>query len=364
MTVRPILRRSVLAAAPAALAMTACTRDGSARAQPPLAADVPPLKQVAPFPVGACLMTGQLADPAFTRLLISNFSQITPEWEMKMEAILKEDGGFDFARADAIADFAQANGLRLHAHTLIWYAQSPAAFARIDGSGQAFADAYRNYILAVAGRYRGRAVGWDVVNEPTAEDGNGYRECLWRKNLGMDYAARAFQHAREADPDAILLMNDYNLETLPKKRASFLRLAESLLKAGAPLGGLGTQTHLAVNEWRPGMARDAIRDLASLGLPIHISELDITTKGGRIDIASPRDKALQQARIVGEITDAYMTLPAARQYAMTIWGVRDRDSWLTRKPYDGSDRPVFFDNQGRPKPAAAALAAAVSRSAR
>ncbi len=361
MTARPILRRSLLAVAPAALAITACSRDGPAQAQPPFAANVPPLKQVAPFPVGACVMTGQLSDPRFTGLLVPNFSQITPEWEMKMEAILREDGGFDFAHADAIADFASQNGLRLHAHTLIWYAQSPAAFARIDGSGQPFADAYRNYILAVAGRYRGRAVGWDVVNEPTAEDGEGYRDCLWRKNLGMDYAARAFHHAREADPDAMLLMNDYNLELMPKKRASFLRLAESLLKAGAPLGGLGTQTHVSLKEWRPGMARDCIRDLSSLGLPIHISELDVSTKGGRIDLASAQEKASQQARIVSEITEAYMALPPARRYAITVWGVRDRDSWLTRAPHDGSDRPVLFTDQGRPKPAAAAFAAAVTR---
>ena len=361
MTVRPILRRSLLAAAPAALAITACSRDNPAQAQPPSSANVPPLKQVAPFPVGACVMTSQFADPAFTSVLIPNFSQLTPEWEMKMEAILKDDGGFDFSRADAIAEFAQANGVRLHAHTLIWYAQTPAAFTRIDGTGQAFTEAYRNYILAVAGRYQGRAAGWDVVNEPTAEDGEGYRDCLWRKNLGMEYAARAFHHAREADPEAVLLMNDYNLELLPKKRTSFLRLAESLLKSGAPLGGLGTQTHVSLKEWRPGMAREAIRDLASLGLPIHISELDVSTKGGRIDIASPQDKAQQQARIVGEITDAYMALPAAQRYAMTIWGVRDRDSWLARPPHDGSDHPVLFTDQGRPKPAAAALVAAVSR---
>ena len=360
MTARPILRRSLLTG-PCALAITACDRNAPARAQPPTRGPVPPLKQVAPFAVGACVMTSQFSDPAFTSVLVPNFSQITPEWEMKMEAILKEDGGFDFARADAVADFAQSNGMRLHAHTLIWYAQTPAAFARIDGTGQVFADAYSNYILAVAGRYRGRAVGWDVVNEPTAEDGNGYRDCLWRKNLGMDYAARAFHHAREADPDAILLMNDYNLELMPRKRASFLRLAESLLKAGAPLGGLGTQTHVSLNEWRPGMARDAIRDLASLGLPIHISELDVSTKGGRIDLASPENKALQQARIVGEITEAYMALPAARRYAMTIWGVRDRDSWLARPPHDGSDHPVLFTDQGRPKPAAAALVDVVGR---
>ncbi len=354
-------RRALIAGLPAALALSACRQGGEAQAAAAARVDVPPLKQVAPFPVGACVMTSQLADAGFNGVLVPNFGQVTPEWEMKMEGVLKDDGGFDFTRADAIADFAAAHGMRLHAHTLIWYAQAPGAFTQIDGTGQAFADAYRNYILAVGGRYRGRAVGWDVVNEPVAEDGNGYRDCLWRKNLGMEYVARAFHHAREADPNAVLLMNDYNLELMPRKRASFLRLAESLLKAGAPLGGLGTQTHVSLGEYRPGMAREAIRDLASLGLPIHISELDVSTKGGRPDFAPPAEKAQHQARIVGEITEAFMDLHPARRYALTVWGVRDSDSWLRRAPHDGSDQPVLFDEAGRPKPAASAFVAAVSR---
>lgn len=300
------------------------------------------------------------------RLLVANFSQLTPEWEMKMEAILRDDGGFDYSRPDAIADFAAQQGLRLHGHTLIWHAQQPAAFERIDGQGKAFADAYRNYILAVAGRYQGRVVGWDVVNEAVAEDGDGYRDCLWRKNLGMDYSALAFHHAREADPTVPLFLNDYNLENNPKKRATFLRLAEDLLKAGAPLGGLGTQTHVAF-DMPQGAIRAAIRDLAALGLPIHVSELDVTTRGegvkARLDMTPVSERLARQARVVGEAADAFMSLPAHQRYAFTVWGLRDKDSWLRHQPKagDGSDRPLLFDDAGQPKPAARALVEAVSR---
>lgn len=354
-------RRRLLHAAPA-LALIGCR--GAARAQPPVSAA--PLKQVAPFPVGCAAMTGEFADPAFAALIAANFSQLTPEWEMKMEAILREDGGFDWSKSDAIAGFAAQYGLRLHGHTLIWYAERARAFERIDGSGQAFADAYRNYILAVAGRYRGRVVGWDVVNEAINENGEGERDCLWSKNLGPDYAALAYRHAREADPDAPLFLNDYFLDTLPNKRRSFLKLAERILKSGAPLDGLGTQTHVSIH-MQPGAIKAAIRDLASLGLKIHLSELDVSTRNaegvkGALDMTPVAERLAHQARVVHEAAEAYAALPERQRYAFTIWGLRDKDSWLRRSPNagDGTDRPLLFDDDGRPKPAARAFVDAVT----
>jgi endo-1,4-beta-xylanase len=356
MTLRPN-RRAVIAALPGAASLAGCK--GHAQ-EPPLSGPTPPLKTVAPFPVGTCVSTGYFADPALTALVLQNFSQVTPEWEMKMEAILKDDGGFDFTRPDAIVDFAGRNGLRLHAHTLVWYAQKAPAFERIDGDRTAFANAYRNYIQAVAGRYRGRAVSWDVVNEAVTDDGSGYRDCLWSRNLGMAYIPEAFHLARAADEQALLFLNDYNLDSNPKKRATFLRLAESLLKAGAPLQGLGTQTHLGI-DLAPGMVTTAMRDLASLGLPIHVSELDVSTRVGRFDVASAADKSSRQARLVHEVVGAFMALPPQQRFAITTWGARDSDSWLQHGPNPpGVDKPLLFDAQSRPKQAAAAFVAAVS----
>jgi endo-1,4-beta-xylanase len=355
--ISPPTRRTLIAALPGAALLSGCKGHAQEPA-PPIA--IPPLKMVAPFPVGTCVMTSAANDPALVDLIVANFSQVTPEWEMKMEAILKDDGGFDFGRADAVADFAAAHSLRLHAHTLIWYAQKPVAFERIDGNRPAFENAYRNYIAAVAGRYRGRVVSWDVVNEAVDDDDSGgYRDCLWSRNLGMDYIPAAFHLAQAADDRAVLFLNDYNLESNPRKRAAFLRLAESLLKSGAPLQGLGTQTHIDVN-LAPGAVTTAIRDLASLGLPIHVSELDVSTRVGRFDMAGGADNALRQARLVHEVADAFMALPPRQRFAITFWGVRDRDSWLQRPPNPpGVDLPLLFDDEGRPKPAAAAFVAAL-----
>ena len=342
-----------------ALALSACrgrAQDGPERGP------APPLKSLATFPIGCCVMTSELADPTYAALLARHVSQVTPEWEMKMEYILNPDGSFRFDAPDAIAGFAKAHGMRLYATTLIWYAQDPVAFRRIDGSGQAFADAYRNYILAVAGRYRGQAAGWDVVNEAVAEDGDGLRACLWSRNLGdEDYMARAFDHAAEADPEAMRFINDYNLESLPKKRATFMGLVERLLKRGAPITGIGTQSHLNA-DLDPGAVKTAIAELASFGLPIHVSELDVSLNRAMRMLTSRDDMRQRQARLYGETAEAFAALPERQRFAFTVWGLRDRDSWLrsqTENPSPPFDEPLLFDDDGRPKPTFWALADAL-----
>jgi endo-1,4-beta-xylanase len=344
-----------LLASAGALVVSACGPKSRSQ-EPP--ANLLPLKSVCPAPVGCAVTSQRLTDPAFTDLLTRNVSQLTAEWEMKMEYILQADGAFRFDAPDAIAAFASDHQLRLFGHTLVWYAQDPAAFHPLDGKPGPFADALRNYILAVVGRYRGRAVGWDVVNEAVAEDGDGLRDCLWSRNLGqIDYMRRAFDNAREADPTAVLLINDYNLESLPKKRATFMRLVETLLKSGAPVTGIGTQSHIAA-DLKSGAVTEAIRDLASLGLPIHVSELDISLNRGRGLLSSDADLQAAQNRLAHEVAEAFAALPARQRFAFTVWGLRGGDSWL-RSPKENSgppwDQPLPFDDEGRPRPMLAAL---------
>ncbi len=334
-----------------ALALSACK--GRAEEGPPIRGPEPPLKSLAPFPIGCAAMTRELEQPDFAALFSRHFSQISPEWEMKMEYILKDDGTFRFDAPDAIAAFARAHGMKLYATTLVWYAQKPSAFLRIDGTGKPFADAYHNYILAVAGRYRGQARGWDVVNEAVAEQGDGLRDCLWSRNLGADdYMVRAFEHAAEADPNAVLFINDYNLESLPAKRATFMRLVERLLKRGAPVGGIGTQTHLDAGQ-EPGAVSRAVADLASFGLPIHVSELDVSITQARRPFTGADDLFRRQARLYREAADAFMALPERQRFAFTVWGLRDLDSWLrtpAQNPHPPADAPLLFDDAGRAKP--------------
>ena len=347
-----MLDRRALLALP--LALAACERFASAEPAVPPAR---PLKSLAPFPVGVCAKSPQFEDPAWVTLATANFSQLTPEWEMKMEYILADGPGrLRFDGPDAIAAFARHHGLRLHGHTLIWYAQGERAFAGLDRS--AFTAAFDRYIATVAGRYRGQVVSWDVVNEPVTDEGSDLRDCHWSRMLGADgYMVRAFEKARAADPDAVLFLNDYNLENTPRKGATFLRLVERLMKAGAPIGGIGTQSHLDIRI-PAGQIRAFFRDAASLGLPIHVSELDASLRSeDRVDLRPRAQWIQQQTARVGELAEAFMALPERQRFAFSVWGARDTDSWLRQgQRDDGEDQVVLFDGAGRPNPMYAAVA--------
>lgn len=356
-----ITRRLALAAP---LALAACK--GASVAQP--AVTPVALKAVAPFPVGCVVETANLDDPAFAPLFTRHFSQVTAGFEMKMEVILPEDvaigDAWRWERPDRIAAFCKVNGLRLFGHTLVWYDQTVRAFRDLDGKPN-FDNEYRRYVDTVCRRYAG-AAGWDVVNEPVNEDGEGLRDCLWSKNLGMDeHMLIAFETAAAADPNAVLFLNDYFLETRPRKRLEFMRLAERLLKKGAKLGGLGTQQHMDIDV-APGLSKAAIADLASLGLPIHVSELDVALSRKRLELRTREDQLQLQAKLVGEVAEAFVALPASQRFAFTAFGLRDKDSWLRRPPNagDGTDSPLLFDDGGQPKPAFEAVVHAIEAAKR
>ncbi|HWA61740.1 MAG TPA: endo-1,4-beta-xylanase [Caulobacteraceae bacterium] len=343
-------RRLVLAGA---AALAGCDARATGEAE---AADPPPLKSVAPFPIGCCVWAQHLDDPVLASLIADQVSQVTPEFQMKMEYIVQPDGSFRFDAPDRIAAFAREHGIRLFGHTLVWYAEKPDAFVHLDESRTSFRDAYVAYITAVVGRYRGQAVAWDVVNEAVNDDGQGWRDCLWSQKLGpLEHMRLAYETAHAADPNALLLLNDYWLERTPAKRATFLKLAEALLKAGAPLGGLGTQTHIDA-DLPKGAITAAIKDLASLGLPIHLSEMDVSID--RVQ-GFHRRGALEaaQSELYTEAAHAFSSLPARQRFAFTTWGLRDRESWLVRDL--PNDTPLLFDRDGRPKPVMRAFEAAL-----
>lgn len=345
-------RRSVLTSA---LALTACGRGATrASADPAQAAarqgPVPLLRDLAPFQIGTEIVSDDFG-PGFDAVASTQFSQITSGYELKMEYILQPDGRLRFEGGDRIAAFCAANHQALHAHTLIWYIDNPPSFQKLEGDRKAFDAAYGRYIQAVAGRYAGQARAWDVVNEPINDDGETLRESIWTRNLGLEgHFIRAHEAAREADPHALLFVNEYGLESNPKKRAKFLNFVESMLKRGVPIDGIGTQNHVNF-ELPPGQITTALRDAASLGLPVHLSEFDCSLQTDGPSLMARPDRLKAQNRLYREALEAFVALPEKQQYAFTIWGVRDKDSWLRTATWvkDHTDAPLLFDDDARRK---------------
>lgn len=353
-------RRGVLLAT---LACVACGESFTRSADAAGAALPVPLRRAAPFPVGSILSTEKMKDAAYLEAFQQQFSQFTPEWEMKMGPMLTGDGRLVSEKADMLAAFASAQGLAMHGTTLVWYKNPPPYFQKLAGDKAAFAKAYGRYIREVTERFAGVARGWDVVNEPLTDEGE-LRDCLWSRTLGGEsYIRLAFDHAAAGDPKAVRFLNEYDLERKPKKRAAFLRLVERQLKAGAKIGGLGSQSHIDIDT-DPAEIALTIKELAQFGLPVHVSELDISTARGVTDLRSDAAKLEQQAEVARALAGAFVALPPAQRYAFTLWGFEDADSWLLKPPMagirGGTESPLAFSAGRRPKPMAQALAEAFS----
>jgi endo-1,4-beta-xylanase len=207
-------------------------------------------------------------------------------------------------------------------------------------------------------RYAGKVKAWDVVNEPMSDGNGGLRTSgntsipsprpgdwfFWGDYLGRTAALHAFQYARTADPNALLFINDYNLETNTAKLDSLINYVKELQGEGAHIDGIGTEMHIAYNTSRTGIDA-AFVALAATGLKVRISELDVAINPGKATgFTSPPDPTLlaSQADTYHYVVSSYIkNVPAAQRFGITIWGVDDAQTWLTTSA--STDFPLLFD---------------------
>ncbi|TZF85603.1 hypothetical protein FW774_00545 (plasmid) [Pedobacter sp. BS3] len=225
-------------------------------------------------------------------------------------------------------------------------------------------DAMKTFITGMLTHYKGKVKAWDVVNEPMADGNSGLRVkdnssipqgakdfFFWSDYLGRDYALKAFQYAKAADPDALLFINDYGLESNQAKLDSLIKYVTYLKGKGAKIDGIGTQMHISWNTSRAGIDA-AFQKLAATGLKIKISELDVKVNPDPVKpnfAPSPTNWAYQAAMYNYVVKSYIKYIPAAQRYGITIWGVSDKDSWLATN--GRFEFPLLFDKDYNKKPA-------------
>lgn len=218
-------------------------------------------------------------------------------------------------------------------------------------------NAMQDWITTMVTRYKGKVKAWDVVNEVLDENGN-YRtgtstndQFYWYAALGSSYIADAFTIAHAADPAALLFINDYNLESSTSKLSGMITLVNQLKTAGVPVDGIGTQMHISINTPNANID-NMFAQLASTGLKIHVSELDIRINPANgTPFASTPALLEQQAQKYKYVAQSYKAnVPAAQRYGITVWNVSDADSWIVTS-LGQTDFPCLFDAGYNKKPA-------------
>jgi len=338
---------------------------GCAQQQPREAAPSPPTLRTAfrgVFLVGAALNAAQFSgqDTLGAAIVKAQFNSITPENALKWASVHPRPGTYDFAAGDRYVEFGERNSMFVVGHNLVWHNQTPRWVFQDSGGTPVSRDTLlarlRDHIHTVVGRYRGRIKGWDVVNEALEDDGT-LRRTPWLTILGEDYLATAFRFAHEADPDAELYYNDYELERAPKRRGA-VELVRRLQDEGIPIAAVGLQNHDRLDWPSPAQEDSTIDAFAALGVRVMITELDVDVlPRGADPFADGLPDSLQQAlaRRYAELFGSYLR-HRGTVTRVTFWGVTDRDSWLNNWPVRGrTNYPLLFDRDGRPKPAFAAV---------
>ncbi len=401
-----ILRNLLLALPAAAVVISLATADESPAK--------PTLKNAfrEHFKIGTCINRGVATGQGFRRspeqvaadvaLVKAQFNQVVAENEMKWASLHPRAGkdGYDWTAADAFVEFGTKNGMELAGHTLVWHSQTPnwvfegtfvppgaaekpatppaeappgppgarrgpggpPGFRPFDLNGpratrEELLQRMHDHIHAVVGRYKGRIKVWDVVNEAISDNGEDVlRKSPWSVIIGPDFIEKAFIFAHEADPDALLRYNDYGLEN-PAKRAKLITLIKGLLEKKVPVHVIGSQAHVNVGTSFEIMDR-SLAEMKALGLPIHITELDVNgamggQRGFGADIGG--NAAATEGGLVAEadkkLTEAYSGIFRAflkhkdAVKLVTFWGPNDANSWR------GRGRPLLFDADSKPKPA-------------
>ena len=294
--------------------------------------------------VGAAVQSSLLRDdPTYAATFAKHFDYVTAEWEMKWDPIQREPGVYDFSGGDRIVRFAESHGMNVKGHALLWHQATPAWVEEL--STPELRIAVEDHIRTVVQHYRGRVAVWDVVNEAIDDSTGGLRDTVFLRGLGPGYIAEAFRRAREADPEALLVYNDYGGEGLGLKSNAIYSLVKGLKESGVPIDGVGLQMHISAADYpRAGEIRANVARLADLGLLVNISEMDvqIRTLGG--DAAT---RLQRQREVYREVVGACVSRP--RCHAVTFWGFTDAHSWID--DFFGEDDPLLFDDQYRAKPA-------------
>ena len=322
------------------------------------------------FTIGVALNQRNISDDAQKALVIKQFNSVTAENDWKPGEIHPQEGVWNFERADKLADFCRQNGIKMRGHCLCWHSQF-ADWMFTDKKGkevskEVFYERLRDHIHTVVKRYKDVVYAWDVVNEAMADDGGGrgfgfgfgrgqepspYRQSRHFKLCGDEFIAKAFQFAREADPDVLLFYNDYSTVD-DGKRERIYNMVKKMKDAGVPIDGIGMQGHYNIYFPDEERLEKAITRFKELVKHIHITELDLrmnNESGGQLMFS--RGEAKPMPAYMGTLqTDQYARLfKVFRKHAdvidnVTFWNLGDRDSWL-----GVNNHPLPFDENYRPK---------------
>lgn len=277
-------------------------------------------------------------DEARSKLMIEQFNQIiitSIGWGVIGQ---RGENDYDFSIPDAFCRFASLTHKTVLAMHLVY--EEPDWLKNGSFSRDELIKIMKNHIKKVMSHYKGRVRAYTVVNEATEPS------IFWNRRIGREYVEMAFQAAREADPDAILIYNDYAHETSSLYKAKPVFDLVKALKEKDLVDAVGMQMHMIggsnIDPRMPPTKEQLLEQInryGELGLKVLITELDVDISNlpGTLD-----EKLTKQAEIYRTVFEACLA-SSGMCNDINIWGVNDIETWM-------GEAALLFSNN-KPKPA-------------
>jgi endo-1,4-beta-xylanase len=305
--------------------------------------------------VGTAVRPSQLPEAAYASTLAREFSMVEPEDAMKWWVMRPNSDEFDFGPGDQVVRFAEAHGMKVRGHCLVWGRDNPDWLLQGNYSPEQLSQLLREHIDRVMKHYAGQVFAWDVVNEALDENGEP-RHSLWydRPGIGVTgkgtaYIEQAFRWAHESDPRALLFYNEAEGEGLNRKSDSIYAMIKDFRRRGVPVDGVGLQLHISTLDFDAAAVAANIARLMALGVQVHITELDVSLPVNSGSEVFRKDDLLRQAQIYRRVVDACLQNPGCT--AIQTWGFTDKYSWIGSHSRGTQGQALPLDRAYQPKPA-------------
>lgn len=314
--------------------------------------------------VGTAVRPYLLSESAYSATLAREFNMLEPEDALKWLALRPAQGAFDFGGADTLVRFAQAHGMKVRGHCLVWDHNNPDWLAHGNFTSAQLSHLLQEHITDVVRHYAGQVFAWDVINEALDENGK-LRDSLWYNQPGIGlfaqgpaYIEQAFRWAHDADPKALLFYNEAEGEGINRKSDAIYVMVKDFKRRGVPIDGVGLQMHISQLDFDTAALVANIARLSALGMQVHITELDVSLPLDSTGQVRNED-LLRQADIYRGIAQACLANPGCT--AIQTWGFTDKYSWIGSHSHGTRGSALPFDRMYKTKPAYDAMLEELSR---
>jgi endo-1,4-beta-xylanase len=304
--------------------------------------------------VSTAVRPSMFSEAAYSTTLAREFNMVEPEDAMKWWTVRREAGRFDFREGDEVVRFAQAHGMKVRGHCLVWDHDNPGWLTQGRFTPAEMSRLLQEHITTMMKHYAGQVFAWDVVNEAMDENGR-FKNSPWYNQPGIGlsdkgsaYIEWAFRWARDADPQALLFYNEAEGEGLNRKSDAIYAMVRDFKRRGVPIDGVGLQMHVSDSDLDTAPIAANIARLTALGVQVHITELDVSLPVDAGGVAG-HDDLVRQAEAYRGVVRACLQNPGCT--AIQTWGFTDKYSWIGSHSHGTRGAALLFDRTYKPKSA-------------